>query len=110
MKRIMYVEYKGDGLDGHGRIGWVELSKSKRSYRYQGKLLQKCVGYKYNCVDEETGEHYWVSGAKRDGRDKLYGGLVEIDDDARVEYWTAIRQQPDCVSLTSFCARQHPDE
>jgi hypothetical protein len=26
MRRIMYVENKSEGLDGDGRIGWVELS------------------------------------------------------------------------------------
>lgn len=30
MKRIMYIEYEGDGLDGPGRIGWAEFSKSRR--------------------------------------------------------------------------------
>ena len=105
MKRIMYVEYKGDALAGPGRIGWVELSKARRSYRYGGKLLQKCIGYKYNCFDSETGDRYWVSGPRRDGCDRLYGGVVEIDDDARVEYWTAIRQKPECSELVSFKVR-----
>jgi hypothetical protein len=102
VKRIMYVEFKGDGLSGPGRICWVEMSKSRRAYRYAGKLLQKCAGYKYNCLDAETGEHYWVSGPKRDGTDRLYGGVVDIDDDARVEYWTSIRKKPECVELTSY--------
>lgn len=102
MKRIMYIEFKGGSLAGPGRIGWVELSKAKRSYRYAGKILQKCVAYKYNCFDTETGERYWVSGPKRDGNDRLYGGFVEIDEDARVEYWTTIRKKPGCSKLTSF--------
>ena len=55
MKRIMYIELKGDELEGPGRIGWVELSRSRRSYRYGDKLLQKVAGYKYNCIDAETG-------------------------------------------------------
>ena len=55
MKRIMYVEYKGGELDGPGRIAWVELSRSRRAYHYGGKLLRKVSGYKYNCVDAETG-------------------------------------------------------
>jgi len=105
MKRIMYIEYKGGSLAGPGRIGWVELSKAKRSYRYNGKVLQKCVGYKYNCFDAETGEHYWVSGPKRDGSDRLYGGVVEIDDDARDEYWTSIRKKPECSTLASYTVR-----
>jgi hypothetical protein len=32
MKRIMYIEQKEqDGLDGSGRIGWVELARSRRA-------------------------------------------------------------------------------
>jgi hypothetical protein len=101
MKRIMYVESKARGTDSPGRIGWVTFSKSKRSYHYDGRLLLRCAGYKYNCVDAETGEQYWVSGPKRRGGDKLYGGTVQIDDDARVEYWTKIREQPENVNRSS---------
>ena len=41
MKKIMYIEYKGEGLEGPGRIGRVELSNSKRTYKYKGKNLKK---------------------------------------------------------------------
>lgn len=102
MKRIMYVEYKGGELDGPGRIAWVELSRSRRAYHYGGKLLRKVSGYKYNCVDAETGEEYWISGPKKNGEDKLYGGVVEIDEDARVEYWLKIRRLPDRVNQRSY--------
>ena len=102
MKRIMYIECKGGDLAGPGRIGWIEFSKSMRAFRYKGKLLQKCVGYKFNCFDAETLERYWVSGPKRDGTDRLYGGVVEIDDDARTEYWMTIRRKPECVHLAAF--------
>jgi hypothetical protein len=102
MKRIMYIERKGGDLDGPGRIGWVEFSKSKRSYRFAGRLLCRCAGYKFNCIDADTRDEYWVSGPKRDGTDKLYGGVVEIDEDARVEYWTEIRGRPDCSELRSY--------
>jgi hypothetical protein len=105
MRRIMYVEYKGRGLDGDGRIGWVELSRTGRTYHYQGRhLLKTKSGYKYNCIDEETGAAYWVSGPHKDGADKLYGGLVQIDEDARVEYWTKVRQRPSFVALTEYRA------
>lgn len=51
----MYVEDKSGGLDGAGRIGWVEMSRTRRSYVYAGRrLLKTGSGYKYNCVDEET--------------------------------------------------------
>lgn len=102
MKRIMYVENKAGGLDGPGRIGWVTFSKSKRSYRYADRLLNRCAGYKYNCVDAETGEEFWISGPKRDGTDKLYGGVVEIDEDARAEYWNEVRNKPECAHLASY--------
>jgi hypothetical protein len=36
MKRIMYIENKSNGLSGSGRIGWVEMSRSTRSYVYAG--------------------------------------------------------------------------
>ncbi len=105
MRRIMYIETKDGALDGHGRIGWVELSRSGRSYNYRGRRLAKTKsGYKYNCIDEESGARYWVSGPHRDGADKLYGGIVEIDDDARGEYWTKIRNRPDRVNLTEYRA------
>lgn len=94
MKRIMYIEDKSTGLDGPARIGWVTFSRSMRSFYYQGRRFEKLKsGYKYNCFDVETGADFWISGPKKNGRDKLYGGIVEIDEDARVEYWTEIRKR-----------------
>jgi hypothetical protein len=98
----MYIERKGGDLDGPGRIGWVELTRSRSGYRYDGRLLLKVRGYKYNCVDEETGQTYWVSGPKKNGEDKLYGGLVKIDEDARVEYWLNIRNLPQNLDLKEY--------
>ena len=103
MKRIMYIEFKGQGLAGSGRIGWVETTKSGRSFLYQGKRLQKTDrGFKYNCFDSETGDWFWVSGPKKRGGDTLYGGIVEIDEDAREEYWLKIRNRPEDVHLTKY--------
>lgn len=100
MKRIMYIERKDGSLEGLGRIGWVELSRTGRSYVYNGRCFNKTKsGYKHNCIEEGTGVTYWISGAKKRGGDRLYGGIVEIDEDARVEYWTKIRRQPESVEL-----------
>jgi hypothetical protein len=41
MKRIMYIKCKSGGLDGPGRIGWVEFSRAMRSFYYAGKSFQK---------------------------------------------------------------------
>lgn len=103
MRRIMYVECKGDGLVGPGRIGRVEMTRSARSFIYGGRRLEKYKGgFKDNCFDVETMEKYWVSGPKKNGQDRLYGGMVEIDEDARVEYWTTIRKKPECVNLRRY--------
>lgn len=100
MRRIMYIENKAGGLSGPGRIGWVELSRSARSYVYGGqRFLKTKSGYKYNCVEEASGAHYWISGPKKQGGDALHGGVAEIDEDARAEYWTKIRGRPESTHL-----------
>jgi hypothetical protein len=98
--RIMYLENKSGALDGEGRIGRVTHSKTKRSIYYQGRRFQSLngQGFKANYFDVESGESYWISGPKRNGRDRLYGGAsVPIDEDVREEYWMTIRKQPERV-------------
>ena len=92
--RIMYIEYKGEGLTGPARIGRVTFSKSGKTLYYRGKAFQRFKGFKANYFDVESGEHYWISGPKRNGGDALYATNipVEIDDDVREEYWTKIRR------------------
>jgi hypothetical protein len=100
--RIMYIEYKGQGLTGEAKIGRVKLSKTGKSIHYNGKTFQTLSGsgFKANYFDVETGEHYWISGCKKDGSDRLYGERlpIYIDEDVRLEYWTEIRQRPDLVA------------
>jgi hypothetical protein len=103
MKKLMYIEDKSSGLEGPGRIGWVEITRTGRSYKYKGKIYKRCAGYKYNCIEEETGNTFWISGPKKNGKDRLYGtGVVEIDDDANEEYWTNIRGMQDMVGKKTF--------
>ncbi|BEP95700.1 hypothetical protein GmRootA79_40840 [Acidovorax sp. A79] len=94
----MYIEAKSGGLTGPARIGRVTVSKTGATLYYQGKAFQslKGTGFKSNYFDVETGEHYWISGPRRDGRDALYETNVQpaIDADIADEYWTKIRQQP----------------
>ena len=103
-KRLMYMESRSQAIDGRGRIGWVERSSSCRVYRYAGMVLRISTHQQYNCFDAGTGEPYLVSEPKTSGRDKLNGGFVDIDEDAREEYWRNIRNQPECVHLDSFQA------
>ena len=91
--RIMYIERKGDGISGPARIGRITFSKSGQSVYYRGRRFQTLSGngFKANYFDCETGEHYWISGCKKRGGDRLYAGMIEIDEDIREEYWTKIR-------------------
>lgn len=93
--RIMYIEAKTGGLTGPARIGRVTSSKSGATLYYGGKAFcsLKGDGFKSNYYDVETGEHYWISGPRKDGKDALYATHIKpvIDDDARDEYWSKIR-------------------
>ena len=94
--RVMYIERKGGRLIGEARIGRVKFSKTGCTLYYQGKSFQslKGSGFKSNYYELESGEDYWISGPRRDGADRLYGERlpIEIDEDAREEYWTQIRR------------------
>ena len=102
--RIMYIENKSGqppgqrGVAGPARIGRVTFSKTGKSLYYKGKTFQslKGSGFKANYYDVDTRDQYWISGPKKNGADGLYGPrATPIDDDAREEYWTLIRKQPD---------------
>ena len=97
----MYIEYKGDGLSGPAHIGRVRFSNSGRTVHYGGREFRSLEGqgYKANYFDVETGEHYWISGCRKGGGDRLYAGEIIIDEDVREEYWTLIRRQPEQVHL-----------
>jgi len=97
--RIMYIENKSADLSGPARIGRVTFSKTGKTIYYAGRTFQslKGDGFKANFYDVETGEQYWISGPRRDGADRLYGERVpvEIDADARLEYWRDVRGMPE---------------
>jgi len=95
--RIMYIEFKGDGIAGPARIGRVSFSKSGKSIYYKNKKFETLSGrgFKSNYYDVETGEEYWISGCRKDGKDALYSTTIEIDNDVREEYWGQIRNKPE---------------
>lgn len=102
--QIKYIEYKGDGIVGPGRIGRVTFSKTGKTISYCGKQFQslKGFGFKANFFDVDTGEKYWISGCRRDGNDALYPNVIEIDAEVQEEYWTEIRGLPERVGDTQF--------
>ncbi|MGE0740698.1 MAG: 1-deoxy-D-xylulose-5-phosphate synthase [Hyphomonadaceae bacterium] len=94
--RIMYIENKSESLNGAARIGRVTFNRTGKSLNYRGRTFQslKGRGFKENYFDVETEERFWISGPRRDGKDRLYPestAPVEIDDDVADEYWRDIR-------------------
>ncbi len=103
--RIMYIESKSgeNTLIGDARIGRVTFSKTGKSVHYNGKTYQTLSGsgFKANYFETETGDYFWISGCKKDGSDRLYGERlpIYIDEDVREEYWTEIRNLPNCKDI-----------
>jgi hypothetical protein len=93
--RIMYIESKASGLEGHARIGRVYFSKTGKTLYYRGLQFRsmKGSGFKSNYRELISGDEYWISGPRRDRDDRLYGGSrgVKIDDDVRAEYQSYLR-------------------
>jgi len=88
--KIMFIEDKSSGLDGDARIGRVYFSKSGKTLYYRGLRFQslKGTGFKANYFETESGDHYWISGPRKDQNDRLYGGNlgIVIDSDVEIEY------------------------
>lgn len=103
----MYFEPKEGLASLDAWIGKVELSKTRKTLKYDGREMQslKGLGYKANYYDIETGERFWISGCRKDGNDGLYMTTVHIDEDVRKEYWTSIRNMPERSNQESFKSR-----
>jgi hypothetical protein len=55
-----------------------------------------------NYFETTTGDPYWISGCKKKGGDRLYSGVIHIDDGVREEYWTEIRKIPGKKAVKCF--------
>ncbi len=98
----MWIENKaGVGLSGPAKIDWVKVLNNGRRLDYKNQRFQtlRGSGFKANYRDVETGDPYWISGCRKDGRDALYPTSVEIDEDALHEYWVNTRKQPHNMAL-----------
>lgn len=86
----MYVELKSGGLEGPAVIGRVYFSNSGKTLYYKGLRFQSLKGsaLKANYFETGSGDHYWISGPRKDQCDRLYGGNrgVIVDEDVREEY------------------------
>jgi len=103
----MWIEYKGDGIVGPARIGWVKVRDHGKRIEYQGRIFRTLAGrgFKANFYDTGSGEEYWITGCRKDGRNALYGTEVEIDEDALQEYWLNIRKKPEKLKVKKFRAK-----
>ena len=88
-RELKYIENKDGHIDGpQARIGWVEVSKTGRTFYYRGRSLQRGNMVRGNHFDTESGEEYWISGVKKRGSNVHWAESVDvhIDDDAQEEY------------------------
>jgi hypothetical protein len=101
---IKYIELKTDGVRGIGKIAKVSFSKSGKTIYYAGRKLSSLKGFaaKANYFDEDTYEEFWISNPRNDGKDSLFPAIIEIDDDAREEYWNIIRKEPENTEKVSY--------
>ena len=92
---LMYIELKtGYSDNGPAWIGYVKLSKSRRTVYFNDHAFQRHNGCGANCIDIETGEGYWISGIKRQGSNRHWSGKGKIMIDRRAveEYLSIIKE------------------
>jgi len=80
---LRYIELKSGYSDnGPAWIGRVQLSRSSRTVYFNGKAFKRGGGIGANHFEMETGEEYWVSGIKKNGRDRHWAGTGKITIEA----------------------------
>jgi hypothetical protein len=88
---LRYIELKtGFAHNGPAYIVLAMPSRSGRALYFGSRLLKRAKGggIAGNYFDAETGDEYWVSGVRRDGRDRhsIGSGKVAIEAGAVAEY------------------------
>jgi hypothetical protein len=84
VKLLRYLELKsGHSDNGPAWIGYVTSSKTGRTLYFNGRGLMKLKGQRRgdsggNYVDMETGESFWVSGVKKNGKDRHWAGSGKV--------------------------------
>jgi hypothetical protein len=99
VKLLRYIELKsGHSDNGPAWIGYVTSSKTGRTLYFNGRGLMKLKGQRRgasggNYVDMETGESFWISGVKKNGKDRHWAGSgkVLIEAAAVAEYLETIK-------------------
>ena len=90
---LRFIELKtGYNANGPAWIGRVQVSRSGRTIYFNGKAFKRGHGVSRNYFDIETGDEFWISGIKKDGRDRHWAGSGKIIIEAAAvgEYLKAI--------------------
>ena len=95
---IKYIELKSGFSDnGPAWIGLVSFSKSGKTIYFDGKAFQTLNGNGIagNFFDIENGDEYWISGVKKNQKDrhKFGGGKIFIEKRILNEYLKIIGAQ-----------------
>ena len=96
--QLCYIELKtGYSDNGPAWIGFVEYSKTGQTIYFNDKAFGKLKGsgLSGNYFDLETREEYWVSGVKKDGKDRHWAGngKVTIDRACIEPYLNIVNQK-----------------
>jgi hypothetical protein len=95
---IKYIELKsGFSDDGPAWIGLVSFSKSGKTIYYDGKAFQSLNGngISGNYYEIESGDEYWISGVKKNQKDRhVYGkGKIYVEKRILNEYLKIVNLQ-----------------
>lgn len=94
---LKYIELKtGFGHTGPAWIGLVSFSKSNKTLYFDGKAFQSLEGNGIygNYYDIESGDEYWISGVKKNQRDRhIYGGgMIQVERGIVEQYLKEVNQ------------------
>ena len=90
----------GHDDNGPAWISKVTFSKTGKTIYWKGKEFERYNSGCGNYIDTESGDEYWISGPKKDGKDRYQwaGEKVNIDPEIREEYWIIIRNKPERIN------------
>jgi hypothetical protein len=86
--KLIYVELKtGYNDNGPAWIGYGVFNRTGKTIYFNGQVFGTGQGIAGNHFHIDTGNEYWISGVKKNGKDRLYGNaIVSIDKDAVEDY------------------------
>ena len=111
-KELKYIELiSGFNHNGIAWICLVSFSKSGKTIYFDGKAFQSSGSSRNpgNYYDIETGEHYWISGVKKDmsDRHKFGSGKIFVEKSILNDYLKIINKEELPKSRYEICEIQN---